>query len=208
MMEILYLPVLFFSVIVHEVAHGYTALKLGDDTALYSGRLTFNPVPHIDLFGTIILPLLLVLTRSPFLIGWAKPVPVNPYNFASPRQDFAKVGAAGPLSNIALAVLSAALIATLRILGVDASFHLIINILQYAVFINILLAIFNLIPVPPLDGSRILSAFLSAEAAYKYDRIARGGPFITLIILWVFWPFIFKIVQLLAGSLLYLAMTI
>ena len=208
MYDLLFLLILFFSVIVHEVAHGYAALKLGDETALYSGRLTLNPVPHIDLFGTIILPVLLILTHSPFLIGWAKPVPVNPLNFVNPRQDFAKVGAAGPLSNIVLAVLAAMLISMLKMLGMLASLSLVVSLLKYAVFINILLAVFNLIPIPPLDGSRILAAVLPYDKAYKYERMMRMGPFLTLIVLWVFWPFIFKIVQLLAGFLLYLAMAL
>ena len=208
MLELLFLPVLFFSVIVHEVAHGYAALRLGDDTALYSGRLTLNPVSHIDPVGTIILPLFLLISHSPFLIGWAKPVPVNPYNFVNPRQDFAKVGAAGPLANIALAVISAMLLTVLNLTGLLGNFALIAYLLQYAVFINILLAVFNLIPIPPLDGSRILSAILPYDKAYKYERMMRFGPLLTLIVLWIFWPFIFKIVQFIAGTILYAAMAI
>jgi len=202
------LPILFFSVIVHEVAHGYAALRLGDETALYSGRLTLNPISHIDPVGTIILPLFLFISHSPFLIGWAKPVPVNPYNFVNPRQDFAKVGAAGPLANIALAVISAMMITILNLTGLLGNFALIAGLLQYTVFINILLAVFNLIPIPPLDGSRILSAILPYDKAYKYERMMRFGPFLTLIVLWLFWPFIFKIVQVIAGTILYAAMSI
>jgi len=208
MLELLFLPILFFSVIVHEVAHGYAALRLGDETALYSGRLTLNPISHIDPVGTIILPLFLFISHSPFLIGWAKPVPVNPYNFVNPRQDFAKVGAAGPLANIALAVISAMMITILNLTGLLGNFALIAGLLQYTVFINILLAVFNLIPIPPLDGSRILSAILPYDKAYKYERMMRFGPFLTLIVLWLFWPFIFKIVQVIAGTILYAAMSI
>ncbi len=208
MLELLFLPILFFSVIVHEVAHGYAALHLGDETALYSGRLTLNPIPHIDPIGTIILPLFLFISHSPFLIGWAKPVPVNPYNFVNPRQDFAKVGAAGPLANIALAVISAMMITVLNLTGLLGNFALIAGLLQYTVFINILLAVFNLIPIPPLDGSRILSAILPYDKAYKYERMMRFGPFLTLIVLWLFWPFIFKIVQVIARTILYAAMAI
>jgi len=180
MIVILYLPVLFFSVIVHEVAHGYAALKLGDDTALYSGRLTLNPIPHIDIFGTIIVPLLSL--TSGFMIGWAKPVPINPYNFVNPRQDFAKVGAAGPLSNIALAVISAMLLAIFKLLGLLSPLALVTILLKFAIVINILLAVFNLLPIPPLDGSRIVAAFLSAEMAYKYQSIEKYGVFPALIV--------------------------
>lgn len=202
------MPILFFSVIVHEVAHGYAALRLGDETALYSGRLTLNPIPHIDPVGTIILPLFLVISHSPFLIGWAKPVPVNPYNFVNPRQDFAKVGAAGPLANIALALISAMLLTVINLAGLMTSFELIAGLLQYSVFINILLAVFNLIPIPPLDGSRILAAILPYDKAYKYERMMRFGPFLTLIVLWMFWPVIFTIVRTIAGTILSVALSI
>ncbi|MDO9513761.1 MAG: site-2 protease family protein [Elusimicrobiota bacterium] len=208
MLELLFLPILFFSVIVHEVAHGYAALRLGDETALYSGRLTLNPIPHIDPVGTIILPLFLVISHSPFLIGWAKPVPVNPYNFVNPRQDFAKVGAAGPLANIALALISAMLLTVINLAGLMTSFELIAGLLQYSVFINILLAVFNLIPIPPLDGSRILAAILPYDKAYKYERMMRFGPFLTLIVLWMFWPVIFTIVRTIAGTILSVALSI
>jgi len=202
------LPILFFSVIVHEVAHGYAALRLGDETALYSGRLTLNPIPHIDPVGTIILPLFLFITNAGFLIGWAKPVPVNPYNFVNPRQDFAKVGAAGPLANIALALISAMLLTIINLAGLMTSFELIAGLLQYSVFINILLAVFNLIPIPPLDGSRILAAVLPYDKAYKYERMMRFGPFLTLIVLWMFWPVIFTIVRTIAGTILSVALSI
>ncbi|MBA3051609.1 MAG: site-2 protease family protein [Candidatus Omnitrophica bacterium] len=208
MLELLFLPILFFSVIVHEVAHGYAALRLGDETALYSGRLTLNPIPHIDPVGTIILPLFLFITNAGFLIGWAKPVPVNPYNFVNPRQDFAKVGAAGPLANIALALISAMLLTIINLAGLMTSFELIAGLLQYSVFINILLAVFNLIPIPPLDGSRILAAVLPYDKAYKYERMMRFGPFLTLIVLWMFWPVIFTIVRTIAGTILSVALSI
>ncbi|PKM99915.1 MAG: site-2 protease family protein [Elusimicrobia bacterium HGW-Elusimicrobia-2] len=208
MLDLLFLPILFFSVIVHEVAHGYAALRLGDETALYSGRLTLNPIPHIDPVGTIILPLFLVMTNARFLIGWAKPVPVNPYNFVNPRQDFAKVGAAGPLANIALALISAMLLTIINLAGLMTSFELIAGLLQYSVFINILLAVFNLIPIPPLDGSRILAAVLPYDKAYKYERMMRFGPFLTLIVVWMFWPVIFTIVRTIAGAILSVALAI
>ncbi len=207
------MPILFFSVIVHEVAHGYAALRLGDETALNAGRLTLNPISHIDPVGTIILPLFLLISGSNFLIGWAKPVPVNPYNFVNPRQDFAKVGAAGPLANIALAVISAMLLTVLNLTGLLGSFALIAYLLQSAVFINILLAVFNLIPIPPLDGSRILSAILPMETAYKYEKMMSFGPFVILIAVVLLsrigaFNFIFKIVLTLSMLLINAALSI
>ena len=162
------LLILFFSIIVHEVSHGYAALRYGDPTAKHAGRLSFNPLRHIDPFGTIILPLILILTGSPFLIGWAKPVPINPYYLRNPREDMMKIGAAGPLSNFALAILFSLIY---RIVGIGPFAYLIL----YAVFINLLLAVFNLIPVPPLDGSRILGGLLPYDLYEKYMRIEPYG---------------------------------
>ena len=184
MEALIYLPILFFSVIVHEVAHGYAALRLGDNTALNMGRLTLNPIPHIDIIGTIILPVMLIL-RGGIMIGWAKPVPVNPFNFVNPRQDFAKVGAAGPVSNIILAVISTMMIRLIVTFGLAESFFFIIELLAFAVRINILLAVFNLIPVPPLDGSRIVSAMRPAETAHRYQALERYGIFPALIVVFV-----------------------
>ncbi|MCD5383978.1 site-2 protease family protein [candidate division WOR-3 bacterium] len=162
------LLILFFSIIVHEVSHGYAALRYGDPTAKHAGRLSFNPLRHIDPFGTIILPLILILTGSPFLIGWAKPVPINPYYLRNPREDMMKIGAAGPLSNFALAILFSLIY---RTVGIEPFAYFIL----YAVFINLLLAVFNLIPVPPLDGSRILGGLLPYDLYEKYMRIEPYG---------------------------------
>jgi len=172
------LAILFFSIIVHEVSHGYVALRSGDPTAKYSGRLTLNPLRHIDPFGTVVLPILLILMRSPFLIGWAKPVPINPYYLRNPKKDMAKIGAAGPLSNLGLAIIFAIIY---RITGMGViSFFLL-----YAVFINLLLFLFNLVPVPPLDGSRIVAGFLTHDAYEKYMRIEPYGFIIVFALLFL-----------------------
>ncbi len=183
---ILAIPLLFFAVVVHECCHGWVAYLNGDDTAKLSGRLTLNPIPHIDMMGTIILPLILILTHSPVLIGWAKPVPINPYRLNNPIKDMAKVGLAGPGSNFALAILSALIIWLFKITGVDPSTEinaLIIKLLYINVQINLVLGVFNLIPIPPLDGSRIVSAFLPTEIAFKYNQLERYGIFIIFFLL-------------------------
>jgi len=153
---VLTLIILFFSIIIHEVAHGWTAEKLGDPTARLSGRITLNPIPHIDLMGTIILPLMLLLLGSSFIIGWAKPVPVNFYRLRHPKRDTILVSLSGIISNISLALFFAILWRVFYTFDVGGL--LLYRFLYYAVSLNLLLAIFNLIPIPPLDGSKVLGA--------------------------------------------------
>ncbi len=192
---LIHLLILFFAIIVHEVAHGYAALKSGDPTAKIGGRLSLNPLRHIDPFGTIILPLILIISRSPFLIGWAKPVPINPYFLKDPKRDMVKIGAAGPLANFALAVLFSLIY---RILAGT----LFADFLFYAVFINLLLFLFNLIPIPPLDGSRILGGFLSHSAYEKYMQLERYGFIIAFALLFlVFNTILIPLVSLICGLL-------
>ncbi|MGA9753992.1 MAG: site-2 protease family protein [Desulfobaccales bacterium] len=167
--------VLLFSVIVHEVAHGYVALLNGDPTARMLGRITLNPVPHIDPFGTILLPLLLYLAHLP-VVGMAKPVPVNPLNFRNYRMGEFAVSAAGPASNLALAVAFSVL------LRLDLGNPGVMMLAILGVKINILLAVFNLIPIPPLDGSHILAILLPRELARLYDHLQAVG-FILILIL-------------------------
>ena len=178
-MIIILIIILFFSIIIHEVSHGYIAYRLGDPTAKYSGRLTLNPLVHIDLFGTILIPAFLILSHSPILFGWAKPVPINPYNFRNPRKDLMWVGFSGPASNLIIAFILSLIIKILPS-------SLITVILNYGGVINVVLAVINLIPIPPLDGSRILTGLLPRELAYKYMRIEPFGFIIALLFIILF----------------------
>jgi len=151
------LIILLFSIIMHEIAHGSVALRLGDPTAKNAGRLTLNPLKHIDTFGTILLPLLLVLIRSPFVVGWAKPVPVNPYNFRDQRWGALKVSVAGPATNFLIAVIFGLAI---RFIPLPETLKFLFGLI---VIYNFVLALFNLIPIPPFDGSHILFSVLPAR---------------------------------------------
>ena len=172
--------ILFFSVILHEVAHGYAALSLGDPTARAAGRLTLNPIKHMDPWGTVVLPLFLILVRSPFLVGWAKPVPVNPYLMRDPKRGMMLVGAAGPLANIALILLSAL---ALRAMPFSAP-PFLFDLFKYCCAINIILALFNLLPVPPLDGSRVVAGILPPKMRDAYAGLERYGILIIIALLY------------------------
>jgi len=183
------LVILIFSVIIHEVSHGAMALYWGDRTAEYEGRLTLNPIKHIDPFGSVILPLILVLTGSKFLIGWAKPVPYNPYNLRNPKIAEPLIALAGPASNLFVALIFG--------LVIRFSFALsfitpaLLNIFAYVVLINILLAIFNLIPIPPLDGSKILFSFFP-NSRFAFTQIASRYGLLLIIALFFFLPNLFS----------------
>jgi len=173
-MEILIpLVVLLFSAILHEIMHGVVADKLGDPTARVMGRLTLNPIPHLDPIMSIALPVLLLISGSPVIFGAAKPVPINPMHFKDPKKDMAITGLAGPLTNIALVLIAAFIIRTFPI-GIP----FITSILYTIVLYNLILAIINLIPIPPLDGSRVLIAFLPNNLARIYLSIEPYGIFI------------------------------
>lgn len=179
-----------FVIIMHEIAHGYVAMKLGDKTAYMMGRLTLNPMAHIDLFGSIILPAILIITKSPFLFGWAKPVPVNFNLLKKPKKDMGLVALAGPLANILIAVIFAVLLKlSVRFFGKGSeqmSLWIYLN-LQNGIMISLFLAAFNLFPVLPLDGGRILMSLLPDKWSYKYGETEKYG-FVILIGLLIFLP--------------------
>ncbi len=197
--------ILIFSAIIHELAHGYTALYFGDPTAENSGRLTLNPISHLDFFGSIILPILSSL--GGFLLAFAKPVPYNPLNFSHPKfsrkAQEALVAFAGPLSNIFLAIIFSIIFHILNFL--EFSNPLTFEILEYSILINFILAIFNLIPVPPLDGSKILYYFLPTKNYLKFRNFFEKNTmifFIILIAFIFFFPFIYKVAFFLLNILI------
>ena len=204
------IPVLLFSVILHEVAHGWVADRLGDDTARVMGRLTFNPIPHIDIFGTILLPALAILTGAP-VFGWAKPVPVNPYRLNNPQRDIIWVSLAGPLSNFLLAIVASACMWLLRsVIPLPATLAAsLYEVFRLVLVINIILPVFNLFPVPPLDGSKVLMGLLPSDLAYRYSQIEPYGFFIIIIMLssGIFWrilgPIVNFLIAIFGGGLAY-----
>lgn len=194
--ELLVIIIIFlFSVIIHELAHGGVALALGDDTAKRAGRLTLNPIKHLDPIGSIILPGILILLTlagaGGIIFGWAKPVPINPGNIRDKRWGGAKVAAAGPLSNISLALIFGL---ALRFGPALYTMPGISIIFLYIVQINLILALFNLMPVPPLDGSHILFSFLPRAAQKFKIAFSQYGFFLLLFVIFFFFPYIIRLV--------------
>jgi Zn-dependent protease len=173
------------SITSHEAAHGFMADRLGDPTARERGRLTLNPIPHIDLFFTILLPLFLILSGSGFIFGGAKPVPVDVARLRNPRRDWALVGAAGPGLNVLIAIGLTAILSVVTLMGVADRSSSLTEILAVGIFLNALLAVFNLIPIPPLDGSRVVQYFLSGEALTLYRRIEQFGLIIIVALVFL-----------------------
>jgi len=172
--------ILIFSIVVHEYAHGWMAMRCGDPTAKFANRLTFNPIPHLDPVGSVILPLVLFISGSPVLFGWAKPVPVNPRNYTNPAIDNLKVSGVGPLSNFILsigftflAILALAIFDSIALFGVC----------RFGIQINLLLALFNLIPLSPLDGSHILEYYIPTHKKAAYHRLQHFGPVVLMVLI-------------------------
>ena len=197
------LIVLIFSVMVHEVSHGYVAERLGDPTARLAGRLTLNPIKHLDPFGSVILPIILsipaIFGQPAFIIGWAKPVPYNPLNLKNPERGGATIAAAGPLSNIFIAAVFGLFI---RFLGASNYGNgTFVGLFSTIVSLNLLLAFFNLIPIPPIDGSKILSYFLPVGARVSWNNFWRQigywiakNRFLFFIILFFSFKYIFAVI--------------
>ena len=177
--------VLLFSLTVHESAHAWSAARLGDHTARRLGRISLNPVRHVDPIGTVLLPLVLFISGSPFVFGWAKPVPVNTANLKRPRQDFLYIAAAGPASNIILAVFASLVMSSVPVSPIDiggAALPLW-SIAAVMFELNLLLAVFNMVPVPPLDGGNVLAGLLPEGLARGFDQFIRPWGFVILLAL-------------------------
>ncbi len=191
-METIFLiAILVMSVIIHEISHGYVAYMLGDPTAKLAGRLTLNPVSHIDPLGSIIIPTLMAMSGTGIIFGWAKPVPYNPYNLKNQRWGTALVGAAGALSNLFIAIVFGLIIRFGDVLGVSGSF---LEISMLIVLINILLAVFNLLPVPPLDGSKVLFSLLPYRFHYIQEFLERYWVFLIFFVIFFAWDIIIPII--------------
>jgi Zn-dependent protease len=182
------IAILIMSVVIHEVSHGYAANMLGDKTAQYQGRLSLNPLKHLDPFGSVILPTISYLFGH-FILGWAKPVPFNPYNLRNQRWGEAIVAIAGPLSNILLAILFGLIIRFGNVALPQSFLSIVVSI----VVVNITLAVFNLVPIPPLDGSKILFSILPFHSSTR-DFLERNGLFIALFFIFFLWQYIQPIV--------------
>ncbi len=182
--------IIIFSIILHEVAHGYVANWLGDPTAKYAGRLTLNPLPHIDPVGSVLIPGILALTGASFLIGWARPVPVNPYNLRWGKWGEALTAFAGPATNIVIALLAALLI-RFGVVGLDSA---VVSIIVLVIASNLSLAILNLIPIPPLDGSKVVAALLPYQLERQYRALENLtyalSPFGLILILIIVFNFL------------------
>lgn len=178
---LIYAIPLIFAITVHEVAHGWVANQRGDATAKMLGRLTLNPTKHIDPVGTILVPAMLFFTGSPFLFGWAKPVPINFNALKSPKQDMILVALAGPVSNFIMALLWL----TSIVLAIQTQSQFLLDMAKFGITINLVLGVFNLLPLPPLDGSRVVSALLSNKLAYEYNKLEAYGLYILLGLLFL-----------------------
>jgi Zn-dependent protease len=192
---VFYIVILIMSVVIHEVSHGFAAYYFGDMTAKDQGRLTLNPLKHLDPFGSVILPALLVLSQTGFVFGWAKPVPYNPNNLSNKRWGTVVVASAGIISNFALALFFSIIIRVAPLLHITSeAFYSITAII---VLVNLVLAIFNLVPLPPLDGSKILFNLLPARFAHIERWLERYAIFVFLLLVLFLWNFISPVISIL-----------
>ena len=207
--QIYILPILLFSVVIHEVSHGYMALRLGDPTARDMGRLTLNPIPHIDPVGSILVPLFSLFVAGQVFIAWAKPVPVNPMNFSNYRRDDILVSVVGPLSNILLALVCTLCFIAVSFFGllfhepsaiVIQAFDFFLRMFWGGIVLNIILAVFNMIPIPPLDGSHVVASLLPDETAERFRSIGFYGVFIILLLMR--WPPFYNLFGGIVGTLM------
>ncbi|MFH1690953.1 MAG: site-2 protease family protein [Candidatus Omnitrophota bacterium] len=195
------LIIFLVAVTIHECAHAFTAYKLGDMTAKKMGRLSLNPLTHIDPFGTIIFPVMLIVLHSPVLFGWAKPVPINFANLNNPKKDMIWVGLAGPAANFAFALMASIVLKIF--LNTESGPAIFSSLLQYAIIVNIVLAVFNLIPIPPLDGSRVLMGLLPRPLAITIAKLEPYGFIVLFALLYMglfdvlVWPIATHITRLL-----------
>jgi Zn-dependent protease len=184
------LPVLIFSIVLHEVAHGWVARQQGDPTAAMLGRLTLNPIPHIDPMGSLLVPALMALAPGGLILGWAKPVPINPRNFRNFKRGDILVSLAGVFVNfllgIAFAIFAAGIVWLMRLAPDLAATWSLLNVMALrGVQINFILMLFNLIPIPPLDGSHVFAYLLPPKLAYRYRQIGMGGIMIVFLLLFL-----------------------
>ncbi len=186
------LPILLFSVVIHEISHGWMALRLGDTTARDMGRLTLNPIPHIDPIGSVLVPLFSLFVAGRVLIAWAKPVPVNPLNFSNVRRDDILVSVVGPLSNFALSFVCTIIFIILKkvepllpdsIPLLNEGLGFFVKMFSGGILLNIMLAVFNMLPIPPLDGSHVVASLLPDEMSAQYRSLGFFGIFIILMLM-------------------------
>lgn len=190
MLALFQIIVLIFSAVIHEYMHGWMADRLGDPTARNAGRLTLNPIAHLEWFGSLLLPGMMLFAGMPFVFGWAKPVPYNPYNLRDRRWGDAKVALAGPAANFAVAVVFALILRFLPFISLTFS-----GLIALIIYVNLILMVFNLLPIPPLDGSKILAAFLSPAWQEKYLSLERFGFILVILFAWLGFSFLLPIID-------------
>jgi len=190
MIYVFQIVVLIFSAIVHEYMHGWMAFRLGDSTAKDAGRLTMNPLAHLEWFGSFFLPLVMVITNMPFVFGWAKPVPYNPYNLRDRKYGDAKVAIAGPLGNLVIALFFGLFLRFFPVVSLTFT-----GLISLVVYINLVLMVFNLVPIPPLDGSKILAAFLPENIRAKYLNSEKYGFILVIIFVMLAGQLIIPVVE-------------